>query len=186
MLNIKQIEIEYKISVIFAGIAFIISLLSGFITGNDIGLIIIRSFISLLVFLLLGYSVVFVLKKYVPEVYQLFRTSNEAISTENSQIDIQDASETEVIKPAEKKGREDNSVSQDAALSDTYDKTEVKDNDFEDEIATVDKEQENKSEHIPGATVKKSKLESDIEQRIKYEPKIVAEAVRTMMRRDEE
>lgn len=186
MLDLKQIEIEYKISAIFAGIAFIISLLLGFISGNNIGLILIRSFISLFIFLLLGYSAIFIIKRFVPEVYQLFQASDVIINNDDTQIDINEASGKGIEESAKGDRQEEIDSKSPDTSSDTYSVNTAKDDDFEDEISSVDKSSLSNSEPSSGTIIGKSKLESDFMQKIKYEPKIVAEAVRTMMKKDDE
>ena len=66
----KQMGIEQKYGAVFGLAAFILSLLTGLVSGVSFSITIIRSLIMAPVFFIVGYGTVTVLKKYVPEIYE--------------------------------------------------------------------------------------------------------------------
>ncbi|MCL2025947.1 MAG: hypothetical protein FWG92_03985 [Leptospirales bacterium] len=68
---LKGINPEYKVAAVFAFAAMFVSLLTGVISGVKFGAVLLRTFFSILFFAGLGFGVFFVVKKYVPEFFEL-------------------------------------------------------------------------------------------------------------------
>ena len=185
MINVKNLQFEYKSGLVLGITGFVISLLLGFVSGNSIEVILFRVLIFTILFAFLGYGSFFIIKKYVPEIYQVFSAldnktehksntgntdeSNEKILTENipETKEKQETSTESEVKPAQEFTELSNDITPELNVPDA-DKT------LNDEILNSPVEEMNKTAQ---------KLLKD--NNIKYEPKIAAQAIRTMMKRDE-
>ncbi len=82
-----------------AGIAgFVVSLLSGFISGNPIGVVFFRSFLSAIVLAGLAVGVGFVIKKYFPELESII---GERKGPESKETDRVGGEEVDIVIPEE-------------------------------------------------------------------------------------
>jgi len=193
MIDLKNIAAEYKISTAFGVLALVFSLFTGIITGISYSVVILRSFITLIFFAGLGYGVSQVVKRFVPEFYELF---SKGTSVSAGDMGPEDVSVDQEFEDEEGGDSEQNaevasetsrmsSVSDDI-LDDSGDKgiSEFRETDFTvPGDATV--AEQNSSLNIQEGKLGKH-LISDREVFNKYEPKIMAEAVRTMMSRNKE
>ena len=180
MISLNNINLEYKSAVIFGSAALLLSLLIGLISGVRWNVVMLRSLALTAVFGIIGFGVSFILKKYVPEVYGLASSmlslpsgnhAEEAAAgpDEMSDIEARDIGESEVpTEPA----------STAAAAP---------------EFKEFDKEELSHYSTTPGGAgsinTKSGKLGKHIlesEKLAKYEPKVMAQAVRTMMSKDRE
>ncbi|RPI97738.1 MAG: hypothetical protein EHM32_00915, partial [Spirochaetales bacterium] len=73
MMNIGDIELEYRSGALFGIVALILSLTAGIVAGNGAGQVVGRSLVLMLVFAALGYIAIYVFRKYVPEVYEVLK-----------------------------------------------------------------------------------------------------------------
>lgn len=64
-------EINWKVSAVFAGAAFILSILSGAIAGVGFGLLLLRAIIGAVAFAVVGAGVSLVVARYLPELKKL-------------------------------------------------------------------------------------------------------------------
>jgi hypothetical protein len=161
----KEIDLKYRFSVVFAVIALILSGIIGLFAGNNIGLVVIRSMIMTIVFMILGYGVIFIIQKFVPEILGIVG-SDEPLPSDEVQIDSE-AVASEI--------NGDEIVQEDAPDFGEDDSVPLVDSTLKKDYFNIGKEEEGKlGKHI---IVDESK--------IKYEPKIMADAIRTMLKRDE-
>jgi len=171
--TLKNIGIEAKTSAFFAVLALFFSVLIGTINGINAGAVILRSVILTVLFAGLGFAITAVLKKYVPEFYALL---TEPAST-GPESERADAAGGEVPPEgfSEASGAEDTAVPAEDSGKDPG-IIPVSDDDFNKMLGE-------------GGAESKRKLGKHIisnEKIISYEPKIMAQAVRTMMKRDED
>lgn len=170
MINLKDIDIEYISSAIFGLTGLILSLFIGFISGNAISLVIIRALIITIIFSILGFACILIIKKYVPEIYKIFTSINN-----NEEVEIKPENLEEDIK--DKKPIIDSSVSEEINLHE-----DKRDEELENEFNTFDNQSEEDSYASKRVVDSKNIFN---EKKIKYEPKIAAQAIRTMLKRDE-
>ncbi len=169
MINIKEINREYILSAIFGVSALILSFLIGFLAGNGIGPIIFRSVISMIVFSIIGFAGLYVIKRFVPEVYEII-DSGSTVQIDDSDLSIE---ESEEVVDAEQ--QEAPPIEEEAKVTDLDEEfsSEKKAN-VDDSDLDLSSEEESPA---PG---------TDLQEKIKYEPEIAAQAIRTMMKKDEE
>lgn len=161
----KEIDLKYRFSVVFGIIALILSVIIGLFAGNDVGFVVIRSMIMTIAFMILGYGVIFIVQKFVPEMLGL-AGSNEPLPSDDFQIDS-DAVVSE--------------INGDAIVQE-----EVQDIGEDDSVPLVDSTLKKDYFNISEEEGKLGKHIIVDESKIKYEPKIMADAIRTMLKRDEE
>lgn len=160
----KEIDLKYRFSVVFAVIALILSIIIGLFAGNDIGLVVIRSMIMTIAFMILGYGVIFIVQKFVPEALGIVG-SDEPLPSDDVQI------ESEAVV-SEING--DEIVQEDVLDVGEDDSVPLVDSTLKKDYFNMGEEEGKLGKHI---IVDESK--------IKYEPKIMADAIRTMLKRDE-
>ncbi len=173
---LRQMGIEQKFGAIFGSVAFILSLLTGLVSGVSFPVTIIRSFIVIPVFFAVGYGIVAVLKKYVPEVYEALvqaggklKESGAADEAEDVVIDADSGYYADEYNVSEKGGSEEF--------------TEFTQKDF-DSYKTTDDGGLETSLNTSGGKMGKHIIVQ--EQFNSYEPKIMAQAIRTMMSKDKD
>lgn len=170
MIDIKKISIEYKIAAVFGAVSFVISFLTGILAGNPAGAVIAKSLILTVVFTGIGYVSIFVLKRYVPEVYDIF-SSGVLNQDDDGSVDIPDEGAEVVTEPEAGVAGENLDITD---KSDEMPEPEkLNRDDKETELHDIS------NEHV---TTEEAKEKEKI---FKYEPEIAAQAIRTMMKRDE-
>lgn len=184
MTGLKSIGFDYKFSGILGILAFVISLLAGLIGGVDATAIFFRLLFIVPVFLGLGFGIMQVLKRFVPEAYALLNGSSgdeESGIPVEKEVNSRVEKDLDAAKPREEAG----------ATADKDDVPSVDGAGFS-EIDTAglpryDSKKDDSLGVTPEAT--KGKLGTHIlkkEEIAHYEPKIMAEAVRTMLRREDD
>lgn len=167
--QIKALDIKFKVGIAFSLGALFISFVLGFVSGNGAATVIARSFILAIVFFIIGYLFVLVIQKYVPEFNTVLNRNAGAVngemdSDENNEFDSNDAGGMEAgqsdIEAGGPGGEEEEFVPSQSA-----DYPEVG------------------STGVPGSEIGKHFIVG--ENKIKYEPKIMADAIRTMLKKDE-
>lgn len=176
---LKNVSIDYKIIGFFGVTATIISLFVGMISGVAASDLFIRILIILPVFSGMGFGIIYILKRFVPEAYDMLTNSPndaEELTDADSEMKEEEYS-SEYVK----------TESESESTSDDEEKSEFKEltgNDFQEitdnDIGVSDKtfsgsEGQKLGKHL----VSNEKFGN-------YEPKIMAEAVRTMMSKDED
>lgn len=170
MEQFKDIDLKFQCGALFGILAIVISIIAGFVAGNTVGQVLIRTLIFTGLFIALGIVVVYVLERFVPEVLERF------------QVEGADA-EAEARMTAEMSEAETNTSSLDETVPDV-------------DVVAEDEDAVPLAESFPAAEMDEySDVRSDgklgrhfikDEKTIKYEPRIMAEAIRTMLKRDEE
>ncbi len=172
MVDLKEINKEYLFSAILGISALILSFLIGILAGNSIGLIVVRSVISMVIFSAIGFACFFVIKRFVPEVYEIFDSTSLAV-----EINESDVSNEENV---EEKVGETNSVE----IPPVGESSKV--SGLDDEFSTI----ENPSMSGSDSNLSDSKGNVNyshpqgMDQQFKYEPEVAAQAIRTMMKKD--
>lgn len=182
MVSLDKINLEYKSTALFGCTALLLSFVIGLIAGVRWNVVFLRALILMAVFGFIGFGICFILKKYVPEVYEL-------------------VSSLAMLRSAAQEGAASDAADQGDAPSGTG---EVEARDIgeagEDaggpassEFREFDKEGLAHFSTGPGGSgsinTKSGKMGKHIlesEKLAKYEPKIMAQAVRTMMSKDRE
>jgi hypothetical protein len=179
MFNLGSKDKKIKVSAVFGIIALVLSLFLGIISGVPIITVLVRSVIMTLVFSGLGFAIIFIISKYVPEMNSVLSGKQ---SSDEIDVDIDgDIQEEDVdIKTesdSEGPGAGDEASQQEGEKDDSF--TELTSESFPNVTESVD----------PGSS-DSSKLGKHIvkmeEGFNKFEPKLMAEAVRTMMSKDED
>jgi len=174
LFSFREMGLELKTAVLFGMISLVLSLVIGIASGNNFGNALITSMILMLVFSGLGYGVIFVLRNFVPEFLEVFNSSSGVDHTGDT-IDLNNEQVSDDTVP---EGVGDTLDTDDSGLpggkaGDTVDFEPL--------------ETKEMKRYSTGSEKQDSKLGKHIvvdQKKVKYEPKIVAEAIRTMMRRD--
>lgn len=169
-MQFDQIQIELRFGIYFSVIALVLSIATGFIAGIPVGVILIRGIIIAAVFFGIGSAVMFIVKKFVPEIYEALSVKKGPESIEH-EIHAEGSEET---------GAADYSYTEPPEPPEF---TEFTQKDFDRYDTT--KEPGFDSEPNP-AQGKMGKHVVVQEQFKSYEPKIMAQAVRTMMSKDKD
>ncbi len=162
--NFSGMGLEAKSASLFGIIALVVSFVLGLLAGNSFGFVLLRSLVLALIFAGIGFGAIVVLRRFVPEFVDVLAGSIVS-NQEGEDVDIGEAapsfestiSTENVALPSEDKKFQ-------PLEKDGYMKVSV------------------------GPSVTEGKLGKhfvDEKKTVKYEPKIIADAIRTMIRRDE-
>lgn len=158
-----------RTGLIFAILALIFSLFTGIISGVGIGVTLLRSLVMTAVFFVLGYAVIMVMKKYVPEVFEAI-DDVQAVSVESKEPSEDDMP--------------DEAVSDDGEYEPSMD--------GEEGINELSSEDGSLNDELDSAVEGRSSLgrhtivNEDVQEVLNYEPKVLAQAIRTMLQKDED
>jgi hypothetical protein len=169
----EQMGIEQKYGAVFGLAAFIFSFLTGLVSGVSFSVTVIRSLIMAPVFFIVGYGIITVLKKYVPEIYEALAAagkSGESGLEGQAEINLSDIEPgaDEYGESGKEKGEEF---------------TEFTQKDF-DRYKTTEDSGLDTALNTSGGKMGKHIIVQ--EQFNSYEPKIMAQAIRTMMSKDKD
>ena len=156
---LKGINPEYKVAAVFALVAMLVSLLTGAVSGVIFGAVLLRTFCSILIFAGLGFGVFFIMKKYVPE---LFEFNIENIENDLTKADSQSEEEGEQGAFTELTGSNFPNLNETKNVSATPD---------------------NNNTVMPDNSMGRHIVEENSD--FPYEPEMMAKAVRTMMSKDD-
>lgn len=185
-MNIRELHFEYQAGILLAAAALILSLLMGLAAGNSFGQAFVRSVGLAVFFAAVGFGAVIVIKNFVPEIYELIshgvsQGAGDAAGEMEMNTISKDWEETGGGMGDEKPSIGDSGVgtganaefaqAEKSALPDEF--IPFKESDFS-SYSSADPS---------GAKLGKHLFE---EKKIKYEPKIMAEAIRTMMSKDKD
>ncbi|MBP7901603.1 MAG: hypothetical protein KA015_02180 [Spirochaetes bacterium] len=165
---LRNIGWNIRITLIAGGAAFLISLLSGLVSGNPFAVVLLRAVLFASVFAGLSFGSLFVLKKFVPEFFDTLFSVLPEIKQEDDSLSDESAEHSPLSETGEYGAETEASQS-----GETFDAPPSFAPTGLDQISA------SSSSLNPG----KKKLE---EQALKFQPKIMAEAVRTMMNKDNE
>lgn len=183
MISLNKINIEYKSTVLFGLSALFLSFLIGFLAGVRWNIVILRSIVLMVVFAAIGFGICVILRKFVPEIYG-FLTSVPPSGSEDTAGNEPDIDMSEGVEAA--------SMGEDAEMSGAP-SPDAAERPRADEFRELEKEGfahystapgGGSGVHTPSGKLGKHILEK--EKLAKYEPKIMAQAVRTMMGKDRE
>lgn len=183
MISIRSISLGYKASAIFAVLALVLSLVTGFIAGIRWDVVLVRSVMLMALFAGIGFGISLIIQKFVPEVYQLlssFAGARPETGAGEADIDLpvtgaEAAAGGETSLPEE--GFEAGEM---AAATPPAEFTELE----KEGLAHYSTSAGGTSVNTKSGKLGKHILEK--EKMAKYEPKIMAQAVRTMMSKDRE
>ena len=174
----NELGIEIKSGLIFSVIAFVLSIAAGLMGSVPLGMIILRSLVVIPLFFLVGFGVFIVVKKFVPEVYEVLSNFNgrgEDDSVED--VDISSSNSDDVEGEYSDTGED--------AENREEDFTEFKEADFE-KVHTTNSSGINTVFDTSGGKLGKHIVVDKALDGFGYEPKIMAEAIRTMMSKDKD
>lgn len=167
MINAGKISLEYRVAAVSGAGSFLLSFVLGFLAGNNALSVIIKSLVLAAVFIIVGFGSLYVLKKYVPEFYEIFSSIGSGRDD-----DFQKAEQTFGASEETRLSSDERSVKGKAGIAadkympaDENDKTESALREMDDVTAQFGKKEQ--------------------ENQFKYEPEIAAQAIRTMMKKDE-
>lgn len=178
MIQFGELGIELKSGILFSIFAFLSSILAGLAGGVPAGMIFFRGLIIAPVFFVVGFGIILVIKKFVPEVYEIL--SNLKASSEDS------ADKMEISVDTSETANDGYSDRNDSGFSEFTEK------DYErlQTIRDSDKSQAVTDTDLDGVLntsgVKLGKHIIVDNQLNSYEPKLMAQAIRTMMSKDKD
>ena len=195
-------KVNWKLPAVSGGIAFLISVLAGLLGGVGFGTILLRAFIGGVLFGALAIGVEFILRRIMPE---MFLPGTAATSAQSGSVDI---TSDEDITKAGSDGASEDCTGSGVEFETTADSDEVAENLSENAEIHVDDSESagEESTFSPGklpsfdsleSTFAESDSEGEVEDSpsprrgidvlgAEEDPAIVAEAVRTLMKRDQE
>ncbi|MBN2160592.1 MAG: hypothetical protein JW807_14480 [Spirochaetes bacterium] len=185
MISLQKINLEYKSTALFGCTALILSFVTGFMAGIQWNYVLIRSLVLTIIFSAIGFGICYILRKFVPEAYEFLsmRAAGGKSAAEAEEIDIENGA-----------GPDSSSIPSDEGMGEPEAVTDaVSAAPSEDEFKELDNEA---LAHYSTGTAGGSGINTaagrlgkhvlEKEKLAKYEPKIMAQAVRTMMSRDKE
>ena len=172
MVKLEGMTIEVKAGAIFAVTGFFLSFIIGFVSGIDFSVVLIRSLITAVVFAGIGFGVIMVIKNFVPELY-------EVLAGTGSSEEFEEVPDTS--GGSEEFTGMDNAVSESETDGSGF--TGFDDSSYE-RLSSVSDQGLNSELNVSEGKMGKHIIMSD--QFNGYEPKIIADAVRTMMSKDKE
>jgi hypothetical protein len=182
MISLNKINLEYKSTALFGFIALILSFIIGLLTGIKWNIVLLRSFILMILFAAIGFGVCAILRRFVPEVYDIMASIASLKAGEvNGETDIEMGADSTPSPAAESEYIETAPVDK-PSIPLPADEFRELDKDGLAQFSTA-------SEGESAVNTKVGKLGKHIlekEKLTKYEPKIMAQAVRTMMSKDKE
>lgn len=179
MIQFGELAIEVKSGILFCLIAFIFSIFAGFAGGVPAGMVFFRGFIIAPVFFVVGFGIILVIKKFVPELYEMLSNLNTSQEDDAGKVEIN-------IDDASGNAGEENSEKSDSGFSEFTEK------DYErlQSVRDSDRSQTVGDSGLDGVlNTSGGKLGKHIivdNQMNSYEPKLMALAIRTMMSKDKD
>lgn len=178
MMNMGDIQLEYRSGALFGVVALVLSVLAGAFAGNGAGHVIGRSLVLMFVFAALGYIAIYVIRKYVPEVFEALTAMS------GNRVDDEGLKEL----PPEDRPSPVAEASADLAQADDGTEAGAGNGAAPARPEAFVPFQEGDFTAYSSAKPEQGKLGKHFfeQKNIKYEPKIMAEAIRTMIARDKE
>lgn len=170
MVRINELAIELKSGIIFCFTALILSIIAGLAGKVSGGIIFYRSLIIIPFFFGAGYGIMMIIKKFVPEIYEIL---------------------TSMKQTGEETAIKDEEISIDTAVMDDAASTEKADQEFSeftekdyDRLQTInDSGLDSSLNPADGKLGKHVIIENHLSG---YEPRVMAQAIRTMMSKDKD
>ncbi len=177
MITLDGMNAEIKSALVFGVISFVAVFIVGLAASVGVLTVLVRIIIMVPLFSLIGYGVIAVLRKYVPEIFEEINLS----SSENDEyVDIEESDKYSDDNVTESEVDNEQESPDDGGFQEStegdYQKYESgQDSGLDSMLGT---ENGNLGKHV----VVDQKKEDEFE---KYEPSLIAQAVRTMMGKDE-
>lgn len=169
MLHVNELGIELKSGIFFCITAFFLSIIAGLAGRVPGSMILFRSLIIIPFFFGVGFGIVIIIKRFVPEIYEIL--SNLKLSKEETELKEEISIDT--------------SLSDEAGIAEKTDQefSEFTEKDF-DRLQTIsDSGLDNSLNSSDGKLGKHVIIENQLSG---YEPRIMAQAIRTMMSKDKD
>ena len=174
-MQFDHIQIEYRVGLFLSVIAFVLSVATGFIAGIPFGTVILRGVIFAVVLFAVGCGGLLVLKKLVPEVYEVIANPQQLNSAESGT----DAPDINAVSGDSDQGAEYIADDEDAGGG----FTEFTEKDFDRYNTPADTGLESTLNPSAGKMGKHIMVQQQFNA---YEPKIMAQAIKTMMSKDKD
>ena len=168
MIRFDELGIELKSGLIFSVLAFVLSVIAGFSGGVPSGMVLFRSLVIIPVFFVVGFGIILVIKKFVPEVYEILS---------NLKVSEDPAEKVDITTDSIFSGNDEISEKSDTGFTEftekDYDRLQtVSDSSLDRTLSTSD-----------GKLGKHIIVENQFNS---YEPKLMAMAIKTMMSKDKD
>lgn len=173
MVSLKSIQWEYKFALYLGVAALVLSPVAGIISGNPPFTVILRALIFGVVFAGIGFGVVTVIKKFIPELYEAVFVGN-SVSDDGVDEDLENGM-----------SQIDDSEMSNSSLTESYDASPDSEG-GEVDYSTDNGESVNTGDHLDNPNSSKMGKHILEEKGMEFEPKVMAEAIRTMMSKDDE
>ncbi len=181
MAKLKELSFEFRSGLFFGVVALVLSFLTGISAGVDFSVTVIRSLIMTPVFIAVGYGVIVVIQKKVPELYEILAGRNDVSVDAEDSVDINEGISGVDESDFSAEDGEDSIASTEPDENTGF--TEFKNNDY-DRLSSVDDSTPEGGPNTGNGKMGKHIIVED--QFNSYEPKLLAEAVRTMMSKDKD
>jgi hypothetical protein len=168
MVRISELGIELKSGIFFCITALVLSIIAGLAGKVPGGMIFFRSLVIIPVFFGVGFGVVMILKKFVPEIYELITNLKQPKEEIQQQEIIIDTPPDDSGESSEKPDQEF---------------SEFTEKDY-DRLQTINDSGLESSFHSSDGKLGKHVIVES--QMSGYEPKVIAQAIRTMMSKDKD
>lgn len=172
MIHVSELGLEFKSGILFCITALVLSIIAGLAGRVPFVMILYRSFIITPVFFGVGFGILIIIKTYVPEVYEMMANlklpkinSDQSDQKEEVPVDI---NSSKFVESAEKPDPEFSEFTEK-----DYDRLQtINDSGLDSSLNATDRKL---GKHI----IVENQLNA-------YEPKIMAQAIRTMMNKDKD
>jgi hypothetical protein len=178
---LQNISLEYRIGLAFGVTALLFTLLIGIVSGIQFDVIAIRLIIMAPLYALIGTGIVMIVKKFVPEFYELF--NRDFHKKDPGAEDLEGADADSGVGDSEERESRISDTGQEETVSEEGEFSEMNPDDLPRVETGETPDLDNPLD------VSEGKLGRHIvanEKIAKYEPKVMAEAVRTMMSKDKD
>lgn len=183
MISLHKIDLEYKSTALFGSTALLLSFLIGLIAGIRLNVVVLRSFLLMVVFAVIGFGICIILKKYVPEVYEIV-SALAALPGAGKEDEAAADQGTVQADTGDVEGRDSEGMGETLETPSAPGASDFKE--LEKEGLSHYSTASGGTGSINTKTGKMGKHILESEKLAKYEPKIMAQAVRTMMSKDSE
>jgi len=180
MISVKNISLELKFSIIMGAAGLFFSFITALASGVPIGVTIIRVIVITIVFLGLGFLIIQIFKRFIPELYEVlsgFGSDYEPDIAMDEQGKDDGTIEEGSAEKTEKYNDVSGAIDEEAEGTSSSECSEIR----EDELPHI--KSGGDGDAFSSGKMGKHILKNG--QFVEYEPKILAEAVRTMIKRDE-
>lgn len=192
MMDLKSIPVEVRSALIMGLTALLVTFIVSLLAGNSPVLIVGRTFTMTFIFAVIGLAAMLILKQFVPEVYNIFaggiKTETVPDEPEDAVLDSGMPEQTSSDSTSEKlaTGAETGSFTE-GEQSTEPEMTQSGSDAHEEAFTPLDKDDYPRAD--TGQDTRSSQMGKHIildDKKVKYEPKVMAEAIRTIMGRDKE